>query len=330
MIVVIGFLASASFIFSRYRLRLLSLAANWWLSLRRNAPVLGERLLVVGDGEARRLSTWLLNRPMFRRAFSIVGFISDKDPTKNGMKINGYWMLGGTADIHAIIKHRDIGVILSAIPLTARETTEYIYDVCQDNNIRLIFLKDLLVMIDQQINQPEKDYGYPVWLDNRLASRAMYNAVTGLPTRYLFQDRLKQSLAYASEYKSRLAVAIIKIEISSKDTGGTGGNIDDQLLVEVARQLAKCKKESDTLAYIGNNRFAMILESMTDGIPDSIANKIRELLSEPIKIEQFVVQILANIEIKESKDYNLDELATFSMTEIEDIKDKEKRLEVLN
>jgi FlaA1/EpsC-like NDP-sugar epimerase len=163
MIVVIGFLSGSSFIFTRYRIRLLSIFANWWLSLRRNTLVLGERLLVVGYGEAGQIAIWLLSRPMYRTAFSIVGVINDNDPTKYGMRINGYWMLGGIKDIPAIIKRYDIGVILSTIPTASWEKTEYIFDLCQKNNIRLISLNDLMLMVNQQLTQPTGSYEYPVW-----------------------------------------------------------------------------------------------------------------------------------------------------------------------
>ncbi len=332
MIIFIGFLAGSSFIFTRYRIRLLSIIANWWLSLRRNTLVLGERLLIVGDGEGSRMATWLLNRPMFRTAFSVVGMINDNDPTKKGMRINGYWMLGSTKDIPAIIKRRDIGVILSAAPAAERETTEYIFDLCQKNNLRLIFLRDLMLMLDQQLNKQVGTYEYPAWLEQRLAFKAMYDDTTGLPTRYLFQDRIKHSFAYARVHKSRLALMFIRIERNNSDTAEPERNLDKQILIEVAGRLAKCGRESDTLALIGNNTFAMILENITeDEISASIAERVLITLSEPIRIEQSDYQIKANIEIKESTDSDsLEELEAFYQTGIDNLHDTIKKAEALN
>jgi diguanylate cyclase (GGDEF)-like protein len=241
-------------------------------------------------------------------------------------------MLGGIKDIPAIIKRRDIGVILSAAPAAARETTEYIFDLCQKNNIRLIFLKDLWSMLDQQINKQVGTYEYPVWLEERLALKTIYDGITGLPNRYLFHDRINHSVAYARVYKSRLAVMFIRVEKNNLDSVEHGRKVDDQILIEVAARLAKCCRESDTLAYIGNSTFAMILENvMEEEIPDSVAKRILAILSEPIKIDHSDFQIQANINIKVSEDSEqLDEMKTFCQAEIENLHEIKNNTEALN
>jgi diguanylate cyclase (GGDEF)-like protein len=319
MIVVIGLLSGASFIFTRYRIRLLSIIANWWLSIRRNKMILGERLLVVGDGEAGRMATWLLNRPKYRTAFTVVGVINDNDPTQNGMRVNGYWMLGGSKDIPSIIKRHDVGVILSTSPLVARERTDYIFDLCRENNVKLIFLNDLITMVDQKVTKPIENYEYPAWLEERLAFKAMYDPITGLPNRYLFQDRIKHSLANAKVTKSHLAVMFIGIKREKFEADKLGRVFNDQILIDVAGRLAKCGKESDTLAYLGNNQFALVLEDISDeSIPEAVAKRILGSFSEPVKMDQADVPIQVKIEIKISKDSDgYDEFETLWQTEIE-------------
>ncbi len=318
MLIVIGFVSGVSFMISRYRLFLLRLIADWWLSLRRDNVVLGERVLVVGDGEAGQIATWLLGRPMYRTAFSVVGVINNNDPSRDGMKFYGHRILGTYKDIPKIIRRHDVGVILSTAPAESRGENQYIVDLCRKNNLKLIFLNDLTKMAEGQETQPIGSYEYPVWLDEHLAFKAMYDAVTGLPNRYLFQDRMKHALAYARRYKSRLAVLLIRIQRDNIDNGGLGRSFDDRVLVEVARRLTNGGIESDTLAFIGNYRFAVILENVSDeGVPDLIAQKIIRLMSDPIKIEQFEIPISTNIKIKLSNDSDgMDELETFSNFEI--------------
>jgi diguanylate cyclase (GGDEF)-like protein len=298
MIIVIGLLSQASFIVTRYRLHLLAMVANRWLALRRNTLVLGERVLVIGNGEAGQIATWLLSRPSYRTAFSIVGIINDTDPTKNGMRVNGYWMLGTIKDIPTIIKRYDIGIIVSTVPDTAQELNEYVFDLCQKQNIRLIFLNDLMLMVDRQVTQPIRSFEYPVWLDERLEFKAMHDAITGLPNRYLFQDRIKRAIAYTKRYKSRLAVIFVRIERKNIKTDELGRKYGDHILMEVAKRLATCERGSDTLAYVGKNKFGVILENMTnEGTPDVVAKRILGLLSEPIKIERLDVRLNVNINI---------------------------------
>jgi diguanylate cyclase (GGDEF)-like protein len=228
-------------------------------------------------------------------------------------------MLGGIKDMPAIIKRQDVGVILSALPAAAREANEYLFDLCQINNIRLIFFKDLMLMVDRQVTQPLGSYEYPVWLDQRLEFKAMHDSITGLPNRYLFQDRLKSSLSYAKRYKSRLAVLFIRVERKSIDTGKLGRKYDDEILIEVAKRLTKSGRGSDTLAYIGKNKFAVILENIADeGTPALVAKRIFGVLSEPIKVDQLDIQLQTNIDIKICMDTECyDELEAQCKAEIE-------------
>jgi diguanylate cyclase (GGDEF)-like protein len=319
MIIVIGLVSQVTFMITRYRLRVLTMIANRWITLRRNALALGERVLVIGDGEAGKIATWLLTRPVYRTAFSIVGVINDNDPTINGMRVNGYWILGSIKDIPAIIKRYDVGIILSTAPSAAQEINEYIFDLCQIHNIRLIFLNDLMLMVDRQVTQPLGGFEYPIWLDERLEFKAMHDAITGLPNRYLFQDRIKRSLAFAKRYNSRLAVLFITIEKKNIQTDKLGRKYGDQILMEVAKRLASCERGSDTLAYVGKNKFAVILENISDeGTPQVVAKRILALLSEPMKVENLDVQLhyIVNINVcMDSKGY--DDLETLCKTEIE-------------
>ena len=227
--------AQAGAITVRYRLRLLTMIANRWLSFRKNTLSMGDRVLVVGDGEAGQIATWLLGRKMFRGAFSIVGIINDSDPTKYGMRVNGNWMLGSLKDLPRVIKNYDVGVILSAGMSASRETNEYIFDLCQANHIRLFFLNDLMLMVDRQVTQPRGSFEYPVWLDERLEYKAMHHATTGLPNRYLFQDRLKHSLAYAKRYKTLLAVLLVKVDGLRMVNEEIGRKYGDQILLETGQ-----------------------------------------------------------------------------------------------
>jgi diguanylate cyclase (GGDEF)-like protein len=327
MIIVFGLLSQASFIVTRYRLRLLTMVANRWLALRRNTLVLGERVLVVGNGEAGQIATWLLGRPAYRTAFSIVGIINNYDPTKNGMRENGYLMLGTIKDIPAIIKRYDIGIIVSTAPSTAHEINEYIFDLCQKTNIRLIFLNDLMLMVDRQVTQPIGSFEYPIWLDERLEFKAMHDSITGLPNRYLFQDRLKRAISYAKRYKSRLAVLFIKIERKSINTDQLGRKYGDHILSEIGKRLATRQRGSDTLAYVGKNKFAVILENISgENTPELVSRRIFALLSDPVKIEQLDVQINIKINIcLDTEGY--EDLEADCMIEVENQSIPEQKIE---
>jgi diguanylate cyclase (GGDEF)-like protein len=296
LILVIGITAQFIFLSSRFGLRLLSMLANRWLTLRRNTLALGERVLIVGEGENSQIVNWLLGRKMFRTAFSIVGMVDDSDFTKHGMMVNGCWMLGGVNEIPAFAKKYDIGVIVSTLSPTDRRNTEFVFDFCQDNDIRLIFLNDLLLMVDRQVIQPLGTFEYPVWLDERLEYKAMHNAASGLPNRYLFQDRLKQSFAYSKRYNSRIAVLFIRLDGMDLIYDKIGRKYGEQVLLEAVKRLTKCGRESDTLAHVADNEFVFILENLPDNaVAEVVVNRVRTTLSEPFKVEKNEFDVMPNI-----------------------------------
>lgn len=317
MIIVLSLILQVAFIATRYRLRLLTLLASRWLTLRQNHLSIGDRVLIVGDGEGSQIAQWLLGRQMFRAAFSIVGMVNDDDPAKYGMRVNGCWMLGSISDVPELIKKHDIGVVLSTVSTTASEINEYIFNLRQKYKIRLIFLNDLLRMVERQVTQPIGNYEYPVWLDEKLEFKAMHDATTCLPNRFLFRDILKRSLAYARRYKTRMVVMFITLDGMDSITEDFGCKFGDQILVKVTEQLNQGKRESDTLARIGETKFALILENMQDEkVADSVTKRIVASLSGPLLVEKHKFDLKTNINIYMDNS-RYDELESVCNAEIE-------------
>jgi diguanylate cyclase (GGDEF)-like protein len=212
-------------------------------------------------------------------------------------------LLGGISDIPALVKKHDIGVILSTNPVTEKEANEYIFDLCRENNLRLLFLNDLLLMVDRQVTQPVGSFEYPIWLDERLEFKAMHDDVTGLPNRFLFQDRLKRSLAYARRYGTRLAVIFISVSGFESSSTRLGRKYRDHALLETARRLNQCKRDSDTLAYVNENCFAIILENIAEADTTRVvAQRFIKSLAEPIWVEGQEVQICSHVDTYHDKD----------------------------
>ncbi|MEP7133744.1 MAG: sugar transferase [Chloroflexota bacterium] len=300
MVVTIGIMAMLGFIAVRYRLSLLIAIASRWLNWRPNDLVSGERVLIIGNGEGSQVSGWLLRRKTLPAPFTIVGMVDDTDPTLQGMLINGTMMLGSLRDLPALVKQHDIGMILSTIPATSPQTDEYIFNLCQTHNIRLIYFNDLLHMVDQQITQPryKRESTTPsttLQLERRLEFNALHDSVTQLPNRYLLQDRLKQSLINARRYKIRQAVMFIDLEGLKEINETFGRKFGDGVLKGAAERLVGSKRESDTLARTGDYQFTLILEHFSsDAELSMIAKRIYNRLLQPfgpfgINTHQFTV-----------------------------------------
>jgi diguanylate cyclase (GGDEF)-like protein len=329
MIIVIGLISQACFVVSRYRLRLVAMIANRWLNMRRGVLSIGDRVLVVGDGEAGQIATWLLGRQMFRGAFSIAGIVNDKNITQYGMKLNGNWMLGSLKDVPVLINKYDIGVILFAGSSSTKEENEYIFDICQENQLRLLFLNDLMLMVDRQVTQPSGSFQYPIWLDKELEYKAMHNSVTGLPNRFLFQDRLKHSLAYAKRYKTLLAVLLVKINGVEEIGDEMGRKYSEQMLMEAAERLKKCVRESDTVALVTENVFAVMLQNISkESDARIVARKMLCELADPITLQKLDIPFETEIKIITDLE-NYDDLETLCKADMDDTYEGVQKREAL-
>jgi diguanylate cyclase (GGDEF)-like protein len=102
----------------------------------------------------------------------------------------------------------------------------------------------------------------PLWQEGRSEFRAMHDAITGLPNRYLYRDRLQQSLARARRRNMLPAVMFIQLEGIRSIKDAHGDQESDQALKEIAERLAGAIRDGETLARLGFDRFALILDDL--------------------------------------------------------------------
>ena len=117
---------------------------------------------------------------------------------------------------------------------------------------------------------------------------ATHDALTGLPNRSLFLDRLRQAIARARRMfldKGHLAVLFIDLD-RFKEVNDTYGHVKgDQLLQQVAARLRRCLRGSDTLSRIGGDEFvALIAELGGREGAEAVATKILNALREPFAL----------------------------------------------
>jgi lipopolysaccharide/colanic/teichoic acid biosynthesis glycosyltransferase len=154
LIFSVGVAASLGFLITRYRFRLLTGATSRYLNWRGSETNIGERVMIVGSGEAVQVATWILKHGTFCRLFSIVGIIDDENMDRHGMRVDGCWVLGGTSDLPALIEKHDVGVILLAIPNMTEQNRHKILHQIRNNDVRIVMLTDLLEILHNQLTQP--------------------------------------------------------------------------------------------------------------------------------------------------------------------------------
>jgi diguanylate cyclase (GGDEF)-like protein/PAS domain S-box-containing protein len=113
--------------------------------------------------------------------------------------------------------------------------------------------------------------------ERKIHRLAYYDALTGLPNRGMFLDRLHQALAFA--HREERSVCLVFLDLDNfKDVNDTyGHDFGDKLLKQVAERLNDTMRESDTLARLGGDEFVVILSSVT--CHESIANAAQRLMS---------------------------------------------------
>ena len=128
--------------------------------------------------------------------------------------------------------------------------------------------------------------------DDAIRIQATHDNLTGLPNRYLYNDRLAQQMVMAKRTKGALIMVVWDLD-SFKTINDTFGHlIGDQLLKGVARIMASCLREVDTLARFGGDEFVMLL-SCPRGEESNVAahmtTRIFEALKKPVDIGEVSV-----------------------------------------
>ena len=131
-----------------------------------------------------------------------------------------------------------------------------------------------------------------------LHHQAHHDALTGLPNRILFGDRLEHGLKLAERQLSKLALFFIDLDNFKQINDSLGHHIGDKVLMVVAERLkAKIRKE-DTLARLGGDEFTVIMENLEDIQQVSVlAQNIQAVLTQPIHIEGHTLYISCSIGI---------------------------------
>jgi len=147
-------------------------------------------------------------------------------------------------------------------------------------------------------------------IEDRMAHMAQHDALTGLPNRALFDDRLHQAVTQAHRNRNRLALLYLDLDHFKPVNDTFGHATGDVLLKEAARRMAEHVRASDTVARIGGDEFVVLLSAVQDrDDARSVAEKIREALSEVFDLGGgHTANISSSIGVAVYPDHAMDEL----------------------
>ena len=133
----------------------------------------------------------------------------------------------------------------------------------------------------------------------RLLHDALHDELTGLPNRVLFMDRLRHAMEHLNREPDRLtAVLFLDLDRFKLVNDSLGHLVGDELLVQIADLLSTALRPTDTIARIGGDEFAILLEGGRDmGDAVRVAERIHERLAGPINLGGHEVFVTASIGI---------------------------------
>jgi diguanylate cyclase (GGDEF)-like protein/PAS domain S-box-containing protein len=134
------------------------------------------------------------------------------------------------------------------------------------------------VAVFSDISQRKQD-------EEQIRRQANYDALTGLPNRSLFFDRLNQAVISARREHWLLALLFVDLDRFKAVNDSFGHVVGDEILQEVADRIQVCIREADTVARFGGDEFVVLLHDLTE-VNDAalVAEKIIDRLAAPFTI----------------------------------------------
>jgi diguanylate cyclase (GGDEF)-like protein/PAS domain S-box-containing protein len=127
-------------------------------------------------------------------------------------------------------------------------------------------------------------------------SLAFHDALTGLPNRTLFGDRLEQALRRAARDQRLVAVLFLDLDNFKVVNDSLGHHVGDDLLVQVAQRITSCLRAEDTAARLGGDELAVLIGDIHDEADaQGVADRLADALRAPFRIAGRDVVVTASI-----------------------------------
>lgn len=128
-------------------------------------------------------------------------------------------------------------------------------------------------------------------MEDQIRQLAFYDPLTRLPNRRLLSDRMDQAISAARRSHHHGALMILDLDNFKPVNDTHGHSAGDRLLIEVARRLDSCVRETDTVSRLGGDEFVVLLTELDvdagEAAPEAglVAEKIRNVLAAPYLID---------------------------------------------
>lgn len=134
--------------------------------------------------------------------------------------------------------------------------------------------------------------------NEQLRNIALYDSLTGLPNRLLFDDRMEQAMVRSGRSGKPCALMFVDLDRFKPVNDTFGHHVGDELLKAAAGRLVNCVRKEDTVARAGGDEFIVVVSELTKREDAAlIGGKILEQLSRPFAVERHELEISCSIGI---------------------------------
>ena len=124
------------------------------------------------------------------------------------------------------------------------------------------------------------------WAEQRLQQLAHFDAVTGLPNRVLFGDRLERAMVEADRHGGLVGLIFVDLDRFKSINDGLGHDVGDRLLMRIAERLQGAVRAEDTVARLAGDEFGVLVPNLTRAEDLArVAGKLLEAFESPFEID---------------------------------------------
>jgi diguanylate cyclase (GGDEF)-like protein len=133
--------------------------------------------------------------------------------------------------------------------------------------------------------------------EEQIIHQATHDALTGLPNRTLFLDRLSQSIGASQRSGESVGMIMMDVDRFKEINDTLGHAFGDQLLIEIGRRLTQILRQSDTVARLGGDEFAIKFTAPTARHATDVAARVRTVFDAPFVLGDVSIDVNASLGI---------------------------------